>query len=109
MNASLVESSGMFLQKPTAARIKIGYVSSDLRNHPLGHLMLSGYSMSFLFNFQKSLVCMTERSLRSIAIPSVPQMVQGGEQKSNQMSIHSRILVMYSVLISFLTVVDAFQ
>lgn len=41
MNASLVESSGIFLQKPSAARIKVGYISSDFGNHPLGHLMSS--------------------------------------------------------------------
>lgn len=42
MNASLIDRIGVFLQKPISARIKIGYVSSDFGNHPLGHLMQSG-------------------------------------------------------------------
>mmetsp|Transcript_12973 Transcript_12973/g.19544 ORF Transcript_12973/g.19544 Transcript_12973/m.19544 type:complete len:972 (-) Transcript_12973:253-3168(-) len=45
MNASLVDISGVFLQKPSTARIKIGYVSSDFGNHPLGHLMQSVFGL----------------------------------------------------------------
>lgn len=52
MNSSLVETSGIFLQKPAAAKIKIGYVSSDLCNHPVGHLMLSGKISTLLLFFK---------------------------------------------------------
>ncbi|CAN0346546.1 unnamed protein product [Ectocarpus sp. 6 AP-2014] len=46
MNVALLEMPAFrFHRKPKEARIRVGYVSSDLGNHPLSHLMQSVFGM----------------------------------------------------------------
>lgn len=41
LGAYLLDCTRIYLQKPTTARLKVGYVSSNFGNHPIGHLVQS--------------------------------------------------------------------